>query len=60
MEYIDSYRIKISSKILLQSKKSISEISELVGFYDSSHFIKTFKKIEGITPSQLRKNNTNF
>lgn len=60
LEYTDSYRIKISNKILLDSNKSIAEIAEMVGFYDSSHFIKTFKKIEGITPSQLRKHNLNF
>ncbi|MDE8037558.1 YSIRK-targeted surface antigen transcriptional regulator [Erysipelothrix rhusiopathiae] len=43
------------SKILLEQKYSVSDISNLLGFYDSSHFSKSFKKHFGITPNKYKK-----
>lgn len=40
--------------MLLIADKSISEVSADCGFYDSSHFIRCFKEIIGITPQQYR------
>ena len=37
---------------LLSSKRSLTDIALEVGFYDQSHFIKAFKSILGITPSE--------
>lgn len=42
------------AKQLLADKFQVSEISLLLGFKTSSHFIQTFKKYFGCTPSQLR------
>ena len=43
--------------MLKNSTASIMEIAEKTGFYDAAHLSKTFKKINGITPLEYRKNN---
>ena len=52
-------RVFQAKKILAFSEKSISEISEGVGFTDVGTFIRNFKKIEKITPLQYRKQHIN-
>lgn len=51
--YIINKRIN-RSKILLLDNYSMSEIAIQCGFYDQSHFIKTFKDYTGMTPEQYR------
>lgn len=49
-------RIFLESKILLQNTEwNVNEISWCLGFEDTAHFIKFFKKNAGTTPSGLRK-----
>lgn len=54
----------IRKRIVLEAKRllvirdySISEIAYELNFSDNSYFTKFFKKIEGITPEEFRKNN---
>ena len=56
-EYI-TYRRIIKATELLRKGISISEVSDIIGFANYSHFITTFKKIIGTTPKQysLSKN----
>ncbi len=42
--------------LLKNSSKSVSEIAYSLGFTDSTHFAKFFKKMSGISPSDYRKN----
>ncbi|WP_409994902.1 helix-turn-helix domain-containing protein [Chitinophaga pinensis] len=45
------------AKELLKDKTySLTEIAYLTGFSDQSHFTRIFRKLEGETPSQHRKN----
>ena len=53
-EYIAQVRIRNCKIELRESNKSISEIAEANGFANSSVFIRTFKKYEGITPGTYR------
>lgn len=53
--YIMKLRISYAKQQISTTEKSIAEIGFDSGFGDSSHFIKSFKKIEGITPLQYRK-----
>ena len=55
-EYLALYRLKIAKEILLNENIPISEIFERAGFNNQQTFIRTFKKYEGITPSQFKKN----
>jgi len=40
------------SKLLISNKISLTEVALAAGFYDQSHFIKCFKSIVGMTPSE--------
>lgn len=51
IDYLIEIRIN-KSKSLLRDGFSVSETSKLVGFNDIFYFSKTFKKYEGINPSQ--------
>lgn len=42
-------------KLLLSTALSVTEISSLAGYSDYRVFTKVFKKTEGITPSQFRR-----
>jgi YesN/AraC family two-component response regulator len=53
--FIIDYRINQAMEILRTQNVSISETAFLVGFSDFPHFIKTFKKHVGITPSEYLK-----
>ena len=63
MEYLLSCRIAAAKSYLTETALSVSEIVERCGFSDSSNFSRTFKKMNGITPSVFRsryaKNNVN-
>jgi len=52
--YVLRSKIDWAKQLLELTGKSVSEIGMDVGFSDSAHFIKTFKKYEGITPSKYR------
>ncbi|WP_207940556.1 hypothetical protein DOK78_001937 [Enterococcus sp. DIV2402] len=52
--YLINYRIKRSLDLLLKEDSSISEIALKVGFNQSSHFIKAFKKQFGYPPKQYK------
>ena len=43
-------------KLLLSTPLSIAEVSERSGYGDYRVFTKAFKKSEGVTPSQYRRN----
>lgn len=53
-EYIEFIRICKADTMLLYSDKTLDFISQETGFTDASHFIRTYKKIRGITPKQRR------
>ncbi|MCX2477320.1 AraC family transcriptional regulator [Pedobacter sp. MC2016-05] len=52
--HIIQYKMKLSEKLLRQSKLSINEISLKLGFNDASHLNKIFKKYYGKSPLQFR------
>lgn len=60
IEYINQQKIYTSYSLLrMNTKLKTYEISEMLGFYDSSHFIKEFERVSGITPREYRKLITN-
>ena len=54
-EYICSRRIERACYELETAKKSIDEIAQETGFFDTSYFIKIFKRNCGLTPAQYRR-----
>jgi len=55
MQFTIRCRISKAKKLLLSTQMSIEEISDICGYVNKPFFYKTFKKIEGITPSNFRK-----
>lgn len=53
-EYVRQLRIEFACREVSLSNTSLAEIAVAVGFYDQSHFSKTFKQIVGLTPSEYR------
>ncbi len=54
---IDEYLIREIELQLTTTGKTVQELAYDFGFSSQAHFAKFFKKIEGQTPSQFRKNN---
>ena len=55
MKYIEKLRIDHVKELLSSTEKTLAEITKETGFSNSAVLIRTFKKIEGITPGQFRK-----
>ncbi len=56
--WINELRINEAKyKILTTSEDSLSEIARKIGFADLAHFSKIFKRKEGISPSDWKKQN---
>ncbi len=54
MEYIIHRRI-IKSRELLKRNLPVYQVAEQVGFNNYAHFIRTFKKLVGVSPKQYAK-----
>ncbi len=52
--YLNHYRMSLAAELLCTTDKTISEISDSVGFKDSLYFSRTFKKTYGMPPSEYR------
>ena len=59
-EYIIKLKIERSKNMLKFSDAPIYEIAADLNFNDASYFTKVFQKLEGISPSQYRKNAESF
>lgn len=57
VHYITQKRLEDAKELLVTTKKPLTDIALEVGFNDTFHFIKTFKKFVGITPGQYRQQN---
>lgn len=53
-EYIDGLRIQQSMLLLRHNQDSVENIAQQVGYMNSSSFIRSFKKLVGMTPGQYR------
>jgi len=55
IEYLQNYRIGKGVYLLDHTDKSITEIALECGFHGASYFTETFRKINGLTPKEYRK-----
>jgi AraC family transcriptional regulator of arabinose operon len=53
-QYIIREKLELAKYLLCDTNLSINEIADQSGFYDSHNFMKVFKKIVGLTPTQYR------
>lgn len=54
-QYVAKVRIEKAKELLVTTNKNINEIMALTGFTMRNTFIRTFRKFEGVTPSEYRK-----
>ncbi len=54
-EYLIGYRLKESTRLLLNPVASIADVAFTVGFNDPSYYARVFKKYMGISPSECRQ-----
>jgi len=55
--YLKNLRMKKAAGLLIKTDKSITSISSITGYTNTSKFSAAFKKIYGLTPSKYRKTN---
>ena len=57
MDYLTELRIEEAKKMLSETDMTVSEISDEIGFSDTSYFSKVFFKAVGKSPSHYRRSN---
>lgn len=55
VKFLQNYRVTQGCRLLLSTKRTISDISEAVGYSDVKFFVTLVKKITGESPSSFRK-----
>ena len=55
-KYLKNIRMRQAATLLTTTFLSVKEIVRRVGFTDESHFVRDFKRIYGVTPSEYRSN----
>ncbi|MCY9670332.1 AraC family transcriptional regulator [Paenibacillus alginolyticus] len=54
-QFLIHLRIQKAKELLINKENlTVKVVASQVGFLDSSHFVSTFRKLEGITPEQYR------
>lgn len=53
-EYVRRLRIEHACQQMMRTEATLVEIAHAVGFYDQSHFTRTFKRFVGLTPAEFR------
>lgn len=56
LTYLTNIRMEQAKKLLLSTDCAVAEVAERSGYSDYRVFTKAFKKVEGVTPSQYRRN----
>jgi AraC family transcriptional regulator len=53
-EYLRKLRVEFACRQLSQTDAPLSQVAAAAGFYDQSHFTRTFKRLTGTTPAVYR------
>ncbi|MEM8504784.1 MAG: AraC family transcriptional regulator [Cyanobacteria bacterium P01_D01_bin.1] len=53
-KYLTQCRIEKAKQLLANEQLTISEVGQMIGFYDQSHFTNTFRRHTDYTPRQYR------
>lgn len=58
VNYIKEVRIEKAKELLTTTAKKVAEVGYAVGFENEKHFMKVFRSVTGISPTEYRKSNT--
>ncbi|MCD7842712.1 MAG: AraC family transcriptional regulator, partial [Lachnospiraceae bacterium] len=56
VSFLRNIRMEEAKRLLAQTQLRVVEISQKVGYENEKHFMKTFKSVYGVSPSEFRKN----
>lgn len=56
VDFVNQIRIEKAKELLKHTDKKMYQVSKAVGYDNVKYFFRIFKKLEGITPEQYRKN----
>lgn len=56
VNYLKKIRIDEAKKLLEETDEKVIHISQMIGYENEKHFMKIFKSISGVSPSEYRKN----
>ena len=60
VNFLRDIRMREAQRLLAESNMKIVEISQMVGYDNEKHFMKTFKSCCGVSPSEYRKNMSSY
>lgn len=55
IDFLNSYRLEVSSQFLKDKKRRITDIAQECGFTQQSYYNRMFRKEFGLTPNEYRK-----
>ena len=53
-DVLNAVRIRRAKELLADPRLKIGQISEMVGYADTAHFARTFKRLEGVSANEFR------
>jgi AraC-like DNA-binding protein len=53
-EFVNRYKINKAKEMLIMTEKTVDEISDELGYSDTTTFIRAFKRFSGATPNRYR------
>lgn len=56
-DYFIKFRIEKAKSLLVRSNIKVHDVAQMVGYGDTKHFSKIFKRVVGITPFEYRERN---
>lgn len=56
VNYLKEIRIKEAKRLLEETDMRVVEISQAIGYENEKHFMKIFKSVCGVSPTEYRKN----
>lgn len=56
VNYLKELRIEEAKRLLKETQLRVVEISQQVGYENEKHFMKSFKSVCGVSPTEYRKN----
>jgi AraC-type DNA-binding domain-containing proteins len=57
IEYFNKIKFDQAKVMLIEGDKRVKEIAHILGFADEFYFSRSFKKVEGVSPSEYRDKN---
>ena len=55
-DYVAQVRVNAAKTLLATTDMRVADIAAETGFFDHSHFIRTFRRLTGTTPAKYRQN----